>query len=552
MKKLTALLLAMLMLALPVFGSAATTTDLRKTAQSEGRPLTSIVTFEPADLSAMLGEEANTLYSDILNALALKVYTNGIVSDQIGLDVLLQEESVFNVDLAVGEDGTFYLNNNFLGTGSIAVAPDEWQPLLEKLVDLMAAANGMSAEEVAETKAQIASMFSGEMVTAANAFADVSFDNVIAKATEIASKAQTTAVTEQPEGSDHAVSMVTISMTADDVMAIYTEIANSIRASESAMAYLTSMTDGEMTADEMLDQLLAGIKEMITMVDGDVPMTMYMNAQGELVQASMDMTMKAEEQNVVKFAYAYNRLTTEQGLSHTLSMQGYQNDYHILDAGVTYLDAGEAGLVTAKMLFDFESDKALIAADAVFDDNNLDATMKFEVTENNEQTVVMDVAALYKNADNKSNTEVTLTATSEDETVGFALTANNEDVPGDKEASAKGDLTLSVTAEGMTVGLKFDYTDEATSAADYTSTAAYNVSIEAMGVELPLLTAHVFTSSAFETEESVAAGEAVRPATMTDDELTAYGTQIAQTAQLELIELMQQLPASVLQLMMSE
>ena len=179
MKKFAAICLALLMLTLPVLGCAATSGEMISNARDKGMPLKTTVTFTPADLSSILGAETAAVYSDVLNALSIELYQ---ADDQGSLSAKLSGKDVLSLTGAI-KDGTTYLNSNFLGSRSIAVDADEWQPLLEKLVDLLAAAGEMDEDEAALVKAQLAGMFSGEMaaqMNAEDAFADVDWTPVIA------------------------------------------------------------------------------------------------------------------------------------------------------------------------------------------------------------------------------------------------------------------------------------------------------------------------------------------------------------------------------------
>ena len=145
MKKFAAICLALLMLTLPVLGCAATSGEMISNARDKGMPLKTTVTFTPADLSSMLGAETAAVYSDVLNALSIELYQ---ADDQGSLSAQLSGKDVLTLSGAF-RDGTTYLNSNFLGSRSIAVDADEWQPLLEKLVDLLAAAGEMDEDEAA-------------------------------------------------------------------------------------------------------------------------------------------------------------------------------------------------------------------------------------------------------------------------------------------------------------------------------------------------------------------------------------------------------------------
>ena len=124
MRKLTALLLTLLMLALPAMSLAATNVT---------------VTLSPSeDLAAMLGDEVGGIYRDMVNALGVTGYKDA-EGRQGGVALLLNGTEAASFD-AAAKDDTLYLKSNFLGDKVLAVSAEEWEPLLGRLIDLLATA----------------------------------------------------------------------------------------------------------------------------------------------------------------------------------------------------------------------------------------------------------------------------------------------------------------------------------------------------------------------------------------------------------------------------
>ena len=549
MKKFAAICLALLMLALPVLGCAATSGEMISNARDKGMPLKTTVTFTPADLSSTLGAETAAVYSDVLNALSIELYQ---ADDQGSLSAQLSGKDVLTLSGAF-RDGTTYLNSNFLGSRSIAVDADEWQPLLEKLVDLLAAAGEMDEDEAALVKAQLAGMFSGEMaaqMNAEDAFADVDWTPVIDLVSGMLKKKGTVAeVTEQPADCDKAMNKVTVTLDGEDMVKLYSTAADCIRKSDSAMAFLDKQLESaEMTAEELFTEFIDAMEEACTEMTMELLVTEYMSLSGDLVAMDMDMTM-TQDDVTVKAPLVYRRLTGEQGVSHTVIIRCSADDVPVMTVDLLYLDAEPAGMVTFKANLLDGDDKMQMTADAAFDDKNVDASFKMDVTESGE-SVVMTVSVLSTNEDNKSNTDVKLNVNSGDEDVSIALKLDGEQTPGDTTASSMGNMSLSMDVDGVEMALNGSYTTvtEAGESSVCRETNA-DVGLTVMGMEIPLCSVKAVTENC-DAMASLAEGASVHPAAMSDEELSAYGEEIATDVQTALMVLIQNLPTSVLQLMM--
>lgn len=553
MKKLTALLMAMLLVILPVLGSAATTGEIIDAAKEAGLATKTTVTFVPADLTAMLGTENAAIYTDLLNALGLVAYENNDANNQVGVKVTLQGKEVANFDF-VRENGTAYVNTNFLGE-SLAVDQDEWQPLMEKLVDLMVSSDAMSAAEGKMLKEQIAAYFSGEaaavMPTASNAFEHVDWTPVTNKAMEILNaKGKISAVTEQPGTCDQAANMLTLTLNGDDIVAIYEAVANALSTDVSAMNYLNSeLAESGMTAEELLIGLLDGIKETMAAVEGDIPMVIYMSAAGNIVCMTFDMTMVQGAERVA-VDFDYNRATIDSGVNHTVTLDAMIDGAKIMDCGFTYLDAGEASLVAGEMIIEAEGEKLTLNADAVFDEKNLDASFKLNMT--GSETVSMDMNILSKETDTTTNVDVTMNVLADGEEVGLSVKVADEQIPGDTSATGKGTLQLGMSSGGVEVGAVAAYEAKAEKNADGAKRdIVCDVKLSVMGMELPLLTINANTVTG-QPEASIASAEAIHLADYSDEQMAAYGQQVEGTAMVALLGIMQNLPQSILMMVMGQ
>lgn len=554
MKKLTALLLALLMLALPVLSCAATTDEIMANARESGKGTRTVVTFVPGDLTMFLGAENQAIYSDVLGALGLTVYNNGKDGGQGGLSVSLQGNEVLNADVAVDDAGTFYLKSNVLGSGTIAVNTDEWQPLMEKLIDLMTAAEAFTASEAEELKAQLAAAFAADgavIPTADEAFANVDWKPVETLMTEMLASAVTEAVTEQPEGCDRASVKVTMTFKPEDVVKLYQVLADCLKADPAAMAYLNSeFASTGMTAEDFLTQMVEAMKEASASME-DIPAVYYVSVAGNIVRVDAQINMNMEGEKLT-MPIVYTRETTEQGIMHTVKGNADVNGTELIVLNGTYLDAGEAGLMAGEITMTAdENDKMIMTADCVFDDKNVDFSMDIKVTEPGaEQQIGMTLVAVE--TDTATDVKFNMNVKADGETVGISVTAKDEQTPGETSASGKGSLEMAITASGVTMGLVGDYTTTAETTADGAKKdTACDVKLTVLGMDIPLLSINMATETC-EPADSIVSADAVHPAAMSDEELEAWGAQVAQNAQIALITVVQNLPASVLQLLMAQ
>ncbi len=554
MKKLTALLLALLMLVLPVLSCAATTDEIMANAKASGKGTRTVVTFVPGDLTMFLGAENQAIYSDVLDALGLTVYNNGKDGGQGGLAVFLQGNEVLNADVAVDDAGTFYLKSNALGSDTIAVNTNEWQPLLEKLIDLMTAAEAFTASEAAELKAQLAAVFAADgaaIPTADKAFANVDWKPVETLMTELMASAVTEAVTEQPEGCDRAAAKVTMTFKPEDVVRLYQVLADCLKADADAMAYLNSeFASSGMTAEDFLTQMVEAVKEASASME-DIPAVYYVSVAGNIVRVDAQINMDMEGEKLT-MPIVYTRETLEQGVMHTVKGTADVNGAELVVLNGTYMDAGDAGLVAGNItMTPDEDDKMVLTADCVFDDKNVDFSMDIKVTESGaEQQIGMTLVTAE--TDHTTDVKFNMNVTADGENMSIGVNAKDEQTPGETSASGKGSLEMAITASSVTMSLVGDYTTTAEATAEGAKKdTACDLKLTVLGMEIPLLSINMATETC-EPHDSIVSADAVHPAAMSDEELEAWGAQVAQSAQIALITVVQNLPASVLQLLMAQ
>lgn len=526
MKKISALLLALLMLALPAMSLAATNVT---------------VTLSPSeDLAAMLGDEIGGIYSDMVNALGLTGYKDA-EGHQGGVALCLNGAEVASFD-AAAKDNTLYLKSNFLGDKVLAVSEEEWQPLLERLIDLLASAGGLDADDVQQMKAELAAAMVGGLsqsaapqLTEADILA-LDWTPAIEAVMPVAEKAEVAEVKEQPEGCDAASQMMTMVLTGKDIVAVYQAMAQVLGSSNAVMAYLdTTLATAGMTGTGLLDAMVEEMKTSTANMK-DVTVTVYMNEAGDVVCVDMPVEI-VDEDETVKVAASYKRLTDEHGVNHRFTMPMTADGEQLLAFDLNVLDAGDAGMLTLDANL---ADVLKLTASGVFDDENMDITATMAADDMNIEVKVVG---------SKEATDFSLTMDMDGATIVLAV--NNVTTQSEKETVRTGSVNVGVTQQGTTMGLLGNYA--AVSATDGSADKVMcELGVDLMGNQLPLVTVMVDIDRTAEAKASIVTEDAIHPAQLTDEELNALGAEIVQTAMNQAIVLMQSLPESVLSLMMAQ
>lgn len=526
MRKITALLLTLLMLALPVMSLAATNVT---------------VTLSPSEaLASLLGDEVGSIYRDMVNALGVTGYKDA-EGRQGGVALLLNGTEAASFD-AAAKDDTLYLKSNFLGDKVLAVSAEEWEPLLGRLIDLLATAGGLAEEDVQQMKAELAAAMAGGLsqsvapeLTEADILA-LDWTPVIEAAMPAAEKAEVAEVKEQPEGCDAASQVMTMVLTSEDIAAVYQAMAQVMRSSDAVMAYLdTTLAGAGMSGAQLLDAMVEDVKTA-TVNMKDATVIVYLNDAGDVVCADMPVEI-ADEDETVKVAASYKRLTDENGVNHQFSMPMTVDGEQLLAFDLAVLDAGDAGMITLNANL---ADAMELTAGGVFDNENVDITVTMAADDMNVEVKVVG---------SKEATDFSLTMDA-DGTV-IALSIANATTVNEQETVRTGTVNLGVTEQGATVGLLGSYA--ASSATDGSADKVVcELGVDMMGNQLPLVTVMVDVDRTAEAKASIVTEDAIHLAQLSDEELNALGAEIAQTAMNQAIALVQSLPESVLSLMMAQ
>ncbi|MBP3636965.1 MAG: hypothetical protein J6K13_05350 [Clostridia bacterium] len=504
MKKFTAMLLALLMLALPVMGMAASPSEMVDTAVANGAPLNTAIRFE-AGVIPGLDEEIAVIVSDLINAISMTTDQQGGDAPQFDFALQLTGTDVLTLSgAAKGDD--IYVKSNLLGEDVMAANGDEAKIIFERLLDMGAEAGMFTANDVAEIKQVIEQAAAQVNVPAVELDVDdLDPAKVIEVVLKLAEKAQTGEVTAQPKNCDPAASMITITLTGDDIADVYDAIFDMMKNSESFMQGFAStfesmnaQMDGEpITAAEFMEKAPAAVREAMGMIQGDVPVVIYLDEEGMPVCGSIAMTMKGENENgeteTIAMDMHYDRLTVNDAVNHGFTVKAE--------------DAKNEGV--AMGLYIQDSEKLLnvqFNADSL---NNGTAQPVIAVNVKQEKE--------YGETKSEEDTDIAITVVDSDsgEEVGFVIEV---------------DMEAEILAEGVVK-----------------AESEMDIALKGMEEELITIKVDQVTGAA---AESIAVADAVRPGQMTDEEFAAMVNGLGDNLMNVLIQAMQCLPASTLELMM--
>lgn len=162
MKKWLSLLLAMLMFALPVCGTASEVMDGSFTVKyvKEGQRDVTDVSLELSDIAySLMGlpEETVSMVRDLLAALKLELSGQSAGGMKQGsLRILLSDQDAANVTVALGENG-IYAGSNFLGDKIVMITPDQMNQLSDMYLASLVEQGKMTQEQLDSLKSAVES-----------------------------------------------------------------------------------------------------------------------------------------------------------------------------------------------------------------------------------------------------------------------------------------------------------------------------------------------------------------------------------------------------------
>lgn len=493
MKKLTAMLLALVMMTLPMLGLAASPDEMLQAAVDAGRPLKVEGQLNYGAIPGM-DAEVETIINDVVDAIGF-TYTEQENQGSFALKLSGNDVLTF---AAASEGGETYLSSNLLG-GTVAFNGEEGKVILEYLLNLAVSSGMMTEDELAEIKASLAQA-AAQMAAPAETMdiEDMDLTGLMNVAMELAAKVQTGEVTQQPKNCDAAASVLTFTLTGEDVTKLYTEIfkllQNMPQFTEALKSADTLNINGEnVTPEEFVAKLPEMAGEIGKMIQGEIPVAIYMDEAGEPVYGTLAMTMAAEG-DTVTMDMNYARLTVNEGVTHAVNVIAKDNNNEGASVSVNGLTSEKKDIVNVAVA----SLKGDVAEPVV----NVDVTVEKEYGETESEEDVL-VAVTIVDSDSK-------------EEISFAV---------------------EVETEAKLVGEDVVY--------------ASDIDVSAMGIE-EILCIKV-TETTGEAAESIVTADAVRPGQMTEEEFNTYVTEdVANSAMNALMGLIQNLPASALSLVFAE
>ncbi len=318
MKKLLAVLLSIMMLAMPLTSMAE-----NSVWDNAARQETTITIHDlNADLVAALGgdDTAMAAINDLLAALSLTGYQQG---DEAGFDLNLSGKSVLgmaSLTTAAEENQLMYVSSALLG-GVIAVNSKDVEAIKEKALRATMKMSGQSDEEIdkaiEESKEQLSgnAEYTALMEAAAN-LSSMTEEQLMEELTqadttafmtmmnEILSGEEMAEVTEQPGDCDAAKSYVKVTVPPEKIVEMTKALLEMIHSVPSVGAYMDALFSA---ADTSWDDLQKELDEADLYAD-DIVYEYWMTEAGELVRmtASVKINNGGEEPLPISFTMTRN------------------------------------------------------------------------------------------------------------------------------------------------------------------------------------------------------------------------------------------------------
>lgn len=509
MKKFLAMLLSVLMLLTPMLACAETPGEMLDWAWQNGRAQEVTVYLKiNDDLLALTGESELEMVGDIVNALSFSVTTAPQGPWKVAMN--LENNEVLNV-MGEGDEELSYLGSTLLGEDVLAANDDEKLVIAGYLVDLMAQNDIITEDDAAtfNTLLMMAPYMAEEMLSAAESVDPETIDTAAMEAWAAGweSRMESVAVAELPAECDPAVAGYKVVVTDEDFLALFDA---SFEMLMSIPEFVQGFIEGSGT--ENPEQLIAEMRAELEVVFAEapvsMPITVYVDENEEAVfikaemiaaNASASVNDNAVSMTDAAMVTEYTRSTNSNGKVHN----------------VTVTMADEAAVV-----------EVLVSVDV---DNNLNQNVRY----------TMDMQEAGYGA---SSADITWTSRKNIKDGGYF------DI---------GALTFKVSENGNTANsFSVDYVVNG-SRNDTDVGVDTGITLNVDGMEIASL--HVETQScdllpSLKDGNLVRIGQLIENSDPEDPEspLNQYIATLETPLMLNLITIMQNLPASVLSVMMGE
>lgn len=334
MKKLLAVLLSIMMLAMPLTSMAE-----NSVWDNAARQETTITIHDlNADLVAALGGDDTTMaaINDLLAALSLTGYQQG---DEAGFDLNLSGKSVLgmaSLTTAAEENQLMYVSSALLG-GVIAVNSKDVEAIKEKALRATMKMSGQSDEEIdkaiEESKEQLSgnAEYTALMEASAN-LGSMTEEQLMEELTqadttafmtmmnEILSGAEMAEVTEQPGDCDAAKSYVKVTVPPEKIAEMTKALLEMIHSVPSIGAYMDAFFSA---ADTSWDDLLKELDEADLYAD-DIVYEYWTAEAGELVRMTASAKINNGGEEPLPISFTMTRNTADGVVTTATTMDGEQ------------------------------------------------------------------------------------------------------------------------------------------------------------------------------------------------------------------------------------
>lgn len=351
MKKLLAVLLSIMMLAMPLTSMAE-----NSVWDNAARQETTITIHDlNADLVAALGgdDTAMVAINDLLAALSLTGYQQG---DEAGFDLNLSGKSVLgmaSLTTAAEENQLMYVSSALLG-GVIAVNSKDVEAIREKALRATMKMSGQSDEEIdkaiEESKEQLSgnAEYTALMEASAN-LSSMTEEQLMEELTqadttafmtmmnEILSGAEMAEVTEQPGDCDAAKNYVKVTVPPEKIAEVTKALLEMIHSVPSIGAYMDALFSA---ADTSWDDLLKELDEADLYAD-DIVYEYWMTEAGELVRMTASVKINNGGEEPLPISFTMTRNTADGVATWLVTIKSAE------DTAATLTFAGDVVVTTA-------------------------------------------------------------------------------------------------------------------------------------------------------------------------------------------------------------
>lgn len=338
MKRMLALVLALAVM-LPALG-AADAADALAGAYEDGRRIE--LTVNALIDESLTGAEV----SDLVNSLTLSV-TAQKQPEQIGLTLFSGEDTLASLELEAF-DGKLCLRSSLLGEQSVLVSKDDLEPLAQRVLQY-GVDNGLMTQEDAD--AMLASMESAmedeaagdapsdqeafemteEQQQLVDALTSIDFTPAREEILKLAAKVEIIDHNIPQSGSDKAVKLIQGSFTGEDVRLLAQAVIKTLESSEGLVALLADA--GFSLKDESFRSALNELLDQVAIAVKSMDFGVYLDKDGGLVHFS-SMPVFELEGNEVTGSVSYKRNTLEDSMLYSLDigagMQPADGEYAVL------------------------------------------------------------------------------------------------------------------------------------------------------------------------------------------------------------------------------